>query len=68
MKKEIWAKFIPLCEHPVRECIVHTLSDKINLTKSHLLAPDETLKLWPEFAKMEPSDLFKKIKVDKRIQ
>lgn len=63
--KEIWNKFTPLCEHPVRECIVHTLSNKINTSKSHLLAPDETLELWPEFSKMEPSDLYKKIKVDK---
>jgi MoaA/NifB/PqqE/SkfB family radical SAM enzyme len=61
--KEVWSKFIPLCEHPVRECIVHTLSDKINNSKSHLLPPDETIALWPEFSKMEPSDLFKKIKM-----
>lgn len=63
---EIWNNFIPLCEHPVRECIVHTLSGRINASKAHLLPPDETLKLWPDFAKMEPIDLFKKIKVKKR--
>ena len=63
--KEIWDAFIPLCEHPVRECIVHTLSDRINKSKSRLLPPEETLKLWPDFAKMEPIDLFKKIKVKK---
>ena len=64
--KEIWDKFTPLCEHPVRECIVHTLSDKINSSKTHLLPPEETLELWPEFSKMEPIDLFKKIEVKKR--
>lgn len=66
--KEIWDKFRPLCEHPVRECIVHTLSDKINHSKTHLLPPEETLELWPEFSKMEPIDLFKKIEVKKRGQ
>ncbi len=66
--KEIWNNFIPNCEHPVRECIVHTLSDKINNSKSHLLPPDETLEIWPEFSKMEPSDLFKRIKVKKHLE
>jgi hypothetical protein len=47
---------------------VHTLSDKINNSKTHLLPPEETLELWPEFSKMEPIDLFKKIDVKKRGQ
>lgn len=64
--KEIWERFSALCEHPVRECIVHTLSDKINKSKGHLLPPEETLELWPDFAKMEHIDLFKKIEVKKR--
>jgi MoaA/NifB/PqqE/SkfB family radical SAM enzyme len=64
--KEIWNSFIPLCEHPVRECIVHTLSDRINNSEIHPLPPEETLKLWPGFKKMEPIDMFKKIKVKTR--
>jgi len=65
--KEIWNSFIPLCEHPVRECIVHTLRDRINNSKIQPLPPEETLKLWPDFKKMEPIDIFKKIKVKTRI-
>lgn len=64
--KEIWNTFIPMCEHPVRECIVHTLSDKINSSKSKLLSPQETHKLWPDFSKMPPPDVFKKIHVKKQ--
>jgi MoaA/NifB/PqqE/SkfB family radical SAM enzyme len=63
---DIWNRFIPLCEHPVRECIVHTLSERINSTEGHLLSAADTLELWPAFTEMEPADLYKKIRVEKR--
>ncbi len=58
--KEIWSRFTLLCKHPVRECIVYTLNDKISSSKTKYLPAEETLDLWPTFHKMEPSDLFKK--------
>jgi MoaA/NifB/PqqE/SkfB family radical SAM enzyme len=63
---EIWSKFDIMCEHPVRECIVHSMSEQINRSGNHLLSPDETYAGWPEFAKMEPIDLYKKIPIKKR--
>ncbi len=65
--KEIWDKFTPLCSHPVRECIVHTLRDTINNSTVKPLPPEETLDLWPAFSKLEPADMYKKIKVKNKI-
>lgn len=63
---EIWNRFIPLCEHPVRECIVHTLHEKINNSIVQPLPAEETLELWPDFKYMEPIDLFKKFKIESK--
>ncbi len=64
--KEIWDDFIPRCEHPVRECLVHTFGDEINNASKLPLPASRTYELWAEVVKMEPIDIFKKIPVMKR--
>ena len=61
--KTIWDEFIPFCRYPVRECLVHVLNDEINKSSIQPLPKSQTLELWQRVTKMEPIDIFKKIKV-----
>lgn len=57
--KEIWNSFTPMCKHPVRECIVHALGERIYSSESKLLSERETKELWPSLSEMEPADAYK---------
>lgn len=61
--RTIWNEFIPYCRHPIRECLVHVLSDAINDSPIIPLPKSRTLELWQEVTKMEPIDIFKRIGV-----
>ena len=64
--KTIWNEFIPFCKYPVRECLVHFLDGEINNSPIRPLPRSRTLKLWQQVTEMEPTDIFKKIKVRER--
>jgi len=65
---DIWRTFDIRCEHPVRECIVHTMRERINRSENQMLPHEETYAMWSEFAKMEPIDLYKKLPMKKRSE
>ena len=64
--KTIWNEFIPFCKYPVRECLVHVLDGEINNSPIRPLPRSRTLELWQQVTEMEPTDIFKKIKVRER--
>jgi len=64
--RTIWNEFIPYCRHPVRECLVHVLSDAINNSPFLPLPKYRTFALWQEVTKMEPIDIFKRMGIRQR--
>jgi len=64
--RTIWDEFVPHCRHPVRECLVHFLGETIDSSPILPLPKSRTLSLWQEVTKMEPTDMFKRIKVRER--
>lgn len=61
--KEIWGAFLRQCEHPVRDCAVFRLADRLSREKKLPLPPERTLELWPELRGLPPSDLALKLRI-----
>lgn len=55
----LWDKFRANCHHPVRECLVHHLSEPLNSAPELPLPPEASFALWKEVCALEPTDVFK---------
>jgi MoaA/NifB/PqqE/SkfB family radical SAM enzyme len=58
---EIWDGFRGLCDHPVRQCLVHRLAEELSQAGTLPLAEERTRELWPELCRLPASGMYERI-------
>jgi len=59
----VWKNFSQQCRHPVKECIIYPFQEIIGKSPVTPLRPDDTMLVWEEICRIEPTDIFKKIQI-----